>query len=359
MSKKDMLIKTADPRIKRVPRTWLGFVMTYVILLVLAAGQAMIFAEYVGIAAMPLEYIIGMLGYWALVSGGFIAVVVWQKRLSYDKPMRQLSEAARQVAKGDFDVYLEPAHLPNKADYVDVMFEDFNSMVAGLASTEALKDDFIADVSHEIKTPLTVISNYATIIYDDTLAPEKRREYADNIAKAAGNLSALVSNILKLNKLENAGITANAMPYDIARQLSEVALGFAEAMDAKGISLKANLEDKAMVAADEGMLELVWANLLSNAVKFTPLGGLIQIIQTSDASTVTVTVKDNGQGMDAATLERIFDKFYQGDTSHASEGNGLGLALTRRIIELVGASISVTSEPGCGSSFSVRLNAQL
>jgi signal transduction histidine kinase len=349
----------ADPRIKRKPRTWLGFAITYIILLVLAAGQAMIFARYVGFSAMPIEYVFGMLGYWALASGGFIAVVAWQKRTSYDKPMRQLSAAARQVAKGDFAVCLEPAHLPNKADYVDVMFEDFNSMVAGLASTESLKDDFIADVSHEIKTPLAAISNYATILRDESLTPDKRRECTDGILTATARLSALVSNILKLNKLENAGITADAKPYDIVRQLSEVALGFAEAADAKGISLEAELEDKAMVAADEGMLEVVWANLLSNAVKFTPEGGLIQIMQTSDASTVTVTVKDSGQGMDAATMERIFDKFFQGGTVRTGEGNGLGLALTRRIIELMGASVHVTSEPGHGTSFSVSLKAQL
>jgi signal transduction histidine kinase len=347
-----------DPRVKYRSRTWLGFVATYLILLVLSAGQGMIYAEYMAFERMPPEYIFGMLGYWALVSAGFILAIALQKRRDFDKPMHQLSTAARQVARGNYSVYLEPRHLPDKADSVDVMFEDFNKMVEALASTDALKDAFIADVSHEVKTPLAVISNHASLLRIDDISVDERKASAEAIIAATGNLSSLVTNILKLNKLENAGILSESAPYDLAEQLADVALAFTDAIEEKGIDFAVELEDRAIVVADRGMLEIVWSNLLSNALKFTPQGGRITLTQTSEEGTITVTVRDTGCGMDDATLGRIFDKFYQGDPSHASEGNGLGLALALRVIELNSASIHVTSEPDVGSTFSVTLKAK-
>jgi signal transduction histidine kinase len=346
---------SGDPRVKYKPKTWLGFVATYLILLVLSAGQGMIYAEYMAFERMPPEYIFGMLGYWALVSAGFILAIALQKRRGFDKPMHQLSAAARQLARGDYSVYLEPRHRPDRADAVDVMFADFNSMVEALASTEAMKDAFIADVSHEVKTPLAIISNYASLMKRDDISADERRASAEAIIAATGSLSSLVSNILKLNKLENAGIMPESASYDLALQLANAVLAFSDALEEKGIDFTVELEDYAFVVADKGMLEIVWLNLLSNALKFTPQGGRITLTQTSDEDTVFVTVKDTGCGMDSATLERIFDKFYQGDSSHTSEGNGLGLALAIRVIELNGASIHVASEPGAGSTFCVTL----
>lgn len=348
-----------DIRIKSKPISWLQYAITYFILLVLSAGQGMIYAEYMAFDKMPLEYIFGMLGYWALVSAIFCIITHYQLRKRFDNPMRRLSLAAKDVASGDFSVYMEPIHTSDKYDYMDVMFEDFNKMVEELGSIETLKNDFIANVSHEIKTPLSVIQNYAEAIKNERLSPELRQEYADTIIVASKNLTALVTNILRLNKLENQEIVSDAESYDICRQLSDCALAFESAWEKKDIQFEADIEDRAIIHADKSMLEIVWHNLLSNAIKFTAPGGKITLTQTSDTDTVTVSITDTGCGMSEETMKRIFDKFYQGDTSHSVEGNGLGLALTLRVIELVDGSISVRSEVGKGSTFTVRLKTEL
>jgi signal transduction histidine kinase len=358
MKKKKKQIE-ADSRIKSRHFTWREVALIYFILLTLSAGQWMIYHEYVGFGNFPAEYIWGMLGYWAIVAAVFCLIVAHQKIHQYDKPMRKLSEAAKLVAEGDFSVYLQPMHTADKLDYVDAMFEDFNKMVEELGSIETLKNDFISNVSHEIRTPLSVIQSYAMALQKEDLPQEKRKEYADTIITASKNLTTLVTNILKLNKLENQEITPVFEPFDVCRQLSDCALAFEKAWEQKGINFEANIEDRVMICADESMLEIVWHNLLSNALKFTEPGGKITLTQTSDEDIVTVSISDTGCGMGEETMKHIFDKFYQGDTSRSSEGNGLGLALTLRVIELVGGSISVKSESGKGATFIVRLKVAL
>lgn len=344
-----------DIRVKSKHFSWREYALTYFVLLTLSAGQAMIYAQYMDFNSMPPEYIWGMLGYWAIVTAIFCLVTARQKFRAYDKPMRKLSEAAKQVAEGDFSVYLEPANTADKMDYVDAMFEDFNKMVEELGSIETLKNDFIANVSHEIKTPLSVIQSYAMALQKEDLPREKLKEYADTIITASQNLTTLVTNILKLNKLGNQEITPAAGPFDLCRQLCDCALTFENAWEQKGIEFVADMDDRAMIHADASMLEIVWHNLLSNALKFTEPGGKITLTQVSDEDSVTVSISDTGCGMDDETMKHIFDKFYQGDTSHSGEGNGLGLALSLRVIELIGGSISVKSASGKGTTFTVKL----
>ena len=344
-----------DSRVKAKHFTWLELAFTYFILLTLAAGQWMIYNEYVHYGNMPPEFIWGMLGYWAIVTAIFILITNRQKFRAYDKPMRKLSEAAKQVAGGDFSVYLEPAHTSDKLDYVDIMFEDFNTMVEELGSIETLKNDFIANVSHEIKTPLSVIQSYAMALQKEDLSTVQRREYTETIITASEKLTTLVTNILKLNKIENQQIKPVVEAYDLCRQLCDCALQFEELWEKKNIEFVADLEDRAIVCADESMLEIVWNNLLSNALKFTEPGGTVTLKQTSDGDTVTVTITDTGCGMSEKTMQHIFDQFYQGDTSHSQEGNGLGLPLALKVIELSGGTISALSELGSGTTFIVKL----
>lgn len=293
--------------------------------------------------------------YWSLIAGGMTVFTRWRIQKTYDAPMRRFAQATRQVANGDFSVYMSPIHTAENADYLDVMIEDFNKMVAELGSMETLKTDFFANVSHEIKTPLAIIQNNAALLQDAEIAETQRQEYTQTIMQTTRKLSGLISNILKLNKLEKQSILPTPEPYDLCAQLCECVLQFDELMEEKDIQLEVDIEEKSVIAADANLLELVWNNLLSNALKFTPKGGCIEIQQYTDAGRVVVSVSDTGCGMDSKTQERIFDKFYQGDTSHSTEGNGLGLALVLRVLNLLDGSITVKSEPGQGSVFTVDL----
>lgn len=292
--------------------------------------------------------------YWGLIAAGVTALVVRLTKNTYERPIRQIANAARQVAGGDFSVYVPPIHSPDKRDYMDDMILDFNKMVAELGSIETLKTDFFSNVSHEIKTPLAVIQNAATLLNNGTLTPEQA-EYAAAISRYARRLTDLITNILKLNKLEKQNIQAVSEPYDLCGQLAECALLFEDSWEEKGIEFQAEIEEQATIEADKNLLELVWNNLLSNAIKFTPAGGTVTLRQTSTEEAAVVTITDTGCGMDEQTLEHIFDKFYQGDASHSTQGNGLGLALVLRILRITGGDISVTSRPGEGSTFQVRI----
>lgn len=292
--------------------------------------------------------------YWVGLSLGVTVLIVRLTRLTYERPLKQIAQAARQVAGGDFSVYVPPIHTADKQDYMDDLILDFNKMVAELGSIETLKTDFFSNVSHEIKTPLAVIQNAAALLDDGRLTPEQA-EHVGTISRYSRRLTALITNILKLNKLEKQNIQPVPEPYDLCGQLAECALLFEDRWEEKGIEFEADIEDHAAIEADAALLELVWNNLLSNAVKFTEPGGTVTLRQTSAADSVEVTVSDTGCGMDEKTLEHIFDKFYQGDTSHCAEGNGLGLALVLRILRMVGGDISVSSKPGEGSAFTVKI----
>lgn len=295
--------------------------------------------------------------YWGMVAVALTLFTRRKIRAAYEEPMHKLAEATKKVANGDFSVYVSTLHTQDKWDYLDVMITDFNKMVEELGSIETLKTDFVSNVSHEMKTPIAIIKNYAELLKAEHMTEEQRKEYAENIEGAAVRLSNLISNILRLNKLENQRIVPERETYDVCRQLCECILQFEDAWDEKKIELETEIEDAAMVEADESLLELVWNNLLSNAIKFTEPGGTVAVKQTSDKKYVKISVSDTGCGMSRDSINHIFDKFYQGDTSHSKEGNGLGLALVKRVLELLDGDIQVSSEPGKRSSFLVTLPA--
>lgn len=296
--------------------------------------------------------------YWAMVAVGLTLFTRKKVKDTYDEPLHKLAEATDKVAHGDFSIYVPTIHTQDHWDYLDVMIMDFNKMVEELGSIETLKTDFVSNVSHEMKTPIAIIKNYAELLKTGQITEEQRKEYAENIEGASMRLSNLISNILKLNKLENQKIVPEMGTYDVCRQLCECILQFEDEWDKKELELETEMEDTAMVEGDESLLELVWNNLLSNAIKYTEPGGRITVKQTSDETFITVSVSDTGCGMDTDSMTHIFDKFYQEDTSHSKEGNGLGLALVKRVLELSDGNIQVYSEKGKGSTFTVTLPAK-
>lgn len=293
--------------------------------------------------------------YWGIVAVGLTLFTRKKMRSTYEEPLHSLAKAAEKVSNGDFSVYVPTPHSADRLDYLDVMILDFNKMVEELGSVETLKTDFVSNVSHEMKTPISIIKNYAELLQKGGGTDQEKQEYARNIEEAVVRLSDLISNILRLNKLENQRIDPEIEDYDLCGQLEECILYYEELWDEKDLELDVVMEDRTVVQADRSLMELVWNNLLSNAIKFTEPGGKVSVCQSVSEEYAEVSVADTGCGMSKESIRHIFDKFYQGDTSHSKEGNGLGLALVQRILTLMNGEISVISEEGKGSTFTVRL----
>ena len=347
--------KVRDPRVKVSVFPLQGFIISFIALGLLTTCQMLILQDFVDYSSLPLKYVVAIVAYWILVAAGFTLYTKYQFNHHYQNPMGVFAEATRKVASGDFSVYVPPRHLPEKMDYMDAIIMDFNVMVEALGSIETLKTDFFSNVSHEIKTPLSIIQNYAQGLKDGNLSDVQKEAYIDTILESSTRLSELISNILKLNKLEKQNLQPIPEPYDVCAQLCECALRYEDVWTQKDIEFEADVEDRATIEADASLMELVWNNLISNAVKFTEPGGTITLKQTSTGNEIIVSVSDSGCGMSEETLAHIFDKFYQGDTSHSTEGNGLGLALVQRILQLIDGNISVSSNSGVGTCFTVRI----
>lgn len=224
-----------------------------------------------------------------------------------------------------------------------------------IKGVETLRTDFIANVSHELKTPLAAINNYGTLLQSPDLTEEKRIQYAKSVTDASRSLANLITNILKLNKLENQQLYPVSKPYNLSEQLCECLLSFEDVLERKNLAIDTDIEENIMINADAEMLSLVWNNLFSNAIKFTEMNGKISVILKKENGVAEVLVGDTGCGMSSETGRHIFEKFYQGDTSHAAKGNGLGLSLVKRVVDITNCEISVQSELGKGSKFTVKL----
>ena len=276
-----------------------------------------------------------------------------RRKITVERPVKQITAAAEKIMQGDFSARVPPIHGAG-TDGFNQIGTAINKMAAELSGTETLRTDFIANVSHELKTPLAVMDNYATMLQRPGITEEERCEYAKAISEAARKLAQLITNILKLNKLENQQIFPQPKEFDLGEQLCECLLVFEDAWEAKNLEIETDIQDDVRIQSDPELLSLVWNNLISNAVKFTPDGGTIGLSLKTESDSVIVQVRDTGCGMKPETGMHIFEKFYQGDTSHATQGNGLGLALVKRVVDILGGEISVQSVYGQGSTFTVK-----
>lgn len=271
------------------------------------------------------------------------------------RPVQRITAAAEKIMAGDLSARIAPVRGAAPQDGFNIIIDYFNRMAQELSGIETLRTDFIANVSHELKTPLSVMQNYGTMLQQPGLPEKQRLEYAKAIAGASRRLADLITNILRLNKLENQEIYPAAADYDLSEQLCECLLLFEDAWEEKGLAIETDIEENVIVNADAELLRLVWNNLFSNAIRFTEPGGTVSLSVKKDGAFAVVNVADTGCGISKETGAHIFEKFYQGDPSHTTKGNGLGLALVKRVIDITGSEISVESELGRGSTFTVKI----
>ena len=277
-----------------------------------------------------------------------------RRKIMVERPTKTIIEATEKIMAGDFSVRIKPMESSGMEGFNQIA-EAINKMAEELGSLETLRTDFIANVSHEMKTPLSVMQNYGTLLQADSLPEEKRIEYAKGVTDGSRRMAEMMTNILKLNRLENQQIYPKTSEFDLGEQLCECLLQFESVWEKAEIEIDTDIAEDVKVKADAELLGHVWNNLFSNAFKFTPAGGTVTVTMSATEHHAIVKVSDTGCGMSSEVGAHIFEKFYQGDTSHATQGNGLGLALVKRVIDIMQGEIGVESVVGKGSTFTVKI----
>ena len=285
----------------------------------------------------------------------FFIIDVIRRKVTTEKITNRITASAKRLVSGDFGVRLSPVSEFSADENYNEIIACFNKMAEELSSVETLRTDFISNVSHEMKTPLAIMQNYGRLLSAEELSDEKRIEYAKEITESSRRLADMMTNILKLNRLENQKIYPKSERYNLTEQLCECLLQYESVWDKSGIEINTDIEEDVFISADSELLSLVWNNLLSNAFKFTRPGGKVTLSLKTDGEFALVGVSDTGIGMSSEVGAHIFEKFYQGDTSHATSGNGLGLALVKRVIDIMQYDVAVESAVGVGTTFTVKI----
>lgn len=284
----------------------------------------------------------------SIVIGTTLAFVLGKKVL---KPLNELMLATREVAKGNFDVKVEEL---NKENELGELVKSFNYMTKELQGIGMFHKDFINNFSHEFKTPIISIRGFAKQLQKEDISESQRKEYTEIIVSESERLTNMASNILLLTKLENQEIVTGKSEFSLDEQIRGCILLLQSQWEKKSIELQLELSPIDYFGNEE-MLSYVWINLISNAIKYSYKGGTLFVKCSEDRSDIKVNVRDEGIGMNDETRAHIFEKFYQGDSSRTSKGNGLGLSLVKRIVDICGGKITVKSQSGKGSEFIVRL----
>ena len=284
---------------------------------------------------------------FSVLLGTIIAIFVSRIPLA---PLREIIDALDRLAQGDFDVRI---HLKWPRE-LQRFSTSFNHMVEELGSIEMLRSDFINNFSHEFKTPIVSVRGFAKILKYEDLSEEERNEYLDIIISEADRLTELATNVLNLSKIENQTIVTDKVSYNVSEQIRRVIALLESKWSEKNIEIAFDCEEIYLYGNEE-LLNQVWINMIDNAIKFSPCHKVIKIDIMKEAGEVIISVTDQGEGMKAETVAHIFDKFYQGDSSHATKGNGLGLALVKRIVDLHEGEIKVANTDKNGTTFEVRI----
>lgn len=333
---------------------WVG-VVSFFVLIAVVMQIAILCYDFIRQKTSNITLIAILILIEIIILATFCTIFDWiRRKIMVDRPTQRILDATEKIAEGDFSTRLEITHEYGKYNQYDLIMENLNRMATELQKNEVLKTDFISNVSHEIKTPLAVIQNYATLLQDQTIDVETRKNYAKTLITASKRITDLITNILKLNKLENQEIQEKHERFNLTEALAESVVEFETLMEKKNIELNCNF-DEVTIFSSKSLLEIVWNNLISNAIKFTPDGGKIDIVLKQINKNVEIKVQDTGCGMTSEVGSKIFEKFYQGDTSHATQGNGLGLALVKKVIDILGGEIAVQSEVNKGSTFTILL----
>lgn len=286
--------------------------------------------------------------FFSLIIGTILSHVIGKHPLNV---IRDIDNATKEVVKGNFDVRLRE---DTSVEELHSMAHNFNVMVKELSNTEIFRTDFIENVSHEFKTPLSAIEGYVTLLQNKSLSEERRTEYTNRILLNTQRLSNLTGNILLLSRLENQELKIKKTTFSLDEQLRETILLFESQWTEKNLDLDIDL-CAADYTGNKELLMQVWQNIFGNAMKFVPDNSLIRVLLRRDETTVKVSIVDHGIGMSDDVLKRVYEKFYQADSSRSSIGNGLGLTLAKRIVDLHDGKIEVSSKPGKGTAFTVTL----
>lgn len=268
------------------------------------------------------------------------------------EPINRLGSSMQKITNGDFGVRLESK---TKIHEIKNIFNGFNVMAKELQSTETIQSDFISNVSHEFKTPINAIEGYSMLLQNDDNLTEEQKQYVEKIIFNTNRLSSLTNSILLLSKLENQSIASPKTNYDLDEQIRKSLLSLETEWEKKQIEFEVELDDTYYFGS-ESLLYHVWDNLISNAIKFSDIGGEIRICLVNEENKITFTISDDGIGISDEAKQHIFNKFYQGDSSHKQQGNGLGLALSKKIIDLEGGEIFVQNNERKGCTFTVVLH---
>ena len=296
---------------------------------------------------MPFVFlIVGLLV--SVIIGTCISAAVASKIV---RPVREVKKAMHRVEKGDFSQRLEVTGFNGE---IDELIESYNKMAQELGGIEMFRENFINSFSHEFKTPIVSIQGFAKQLKKENLSEEKKQEYIDIIISESKRLTNLSSNILMLSKLENQQIITDKTSFSLDEQIRNCILLLEKQWTAKDISFDIDMQEIQYTTNAE-MLSQVWVNIIGNAIKFSPEGSSIRVKLFKEGDVITAEITDRGIGMDQQTISHIFERFYQGDRAHASEGNGLGLPLVKRIVELCNGNIRVESQYGKGTNFIVTL----